>query len=74
MKLKKIFASFLLLGFLLGVYEGKVALWQDGQEKPMKVTPYRVTLFPKADQEKLKKGIHVDSLKQLQELIEDYFS
>lgn len=74
MKMQKICMNLLIFGFLLGVYEGKIALWQDGKEKPIKVTPYEVTMFPEDDQQKLKNGIHVESLKELQKLIEDYFS
>lgn len=74
LKIRKICLNLVLLGFLLGVYQGKVALWQDGKEKPIKVTPYKVTMFPEKDQQRLKNGIHVENLKELQELIEDYFS
>ena len=74
MRKDRIFSNILLFGFLLGVYEGKIALWKDNQEKPMKVLPYQVSMLPKADQQALHKGIHIDSLSQLYKMLEDYLS
>ena len=74
MKRKKILCNILLFGFLLGVYEGKIALWKDGQTKPMKVLPYQASMLPEADQKALKEGIRFDSLKELYKMMEDYLS
>ncbi len=71
---RTVLANILLFGFLLGVHEGKVALWKDNQKAPLKVFPYNVSMFPESDQKRLEKGIHVDSLSELYALIEDYFS
>ena len=74
MSKRTILANIALLGFLLGIYEGKVALWKDNQKKPIKVFPYEASMFPEEDQKRLKEGVHVDSLSELYKLIEDYFS
>ena len=75
MKLKQILVTNLLLfGFILGVHEGKVALWRDGQKKPMKVFPYQVSILPEADQKRLEAGIHADSLSELYKMVQDYLS
>ena len=74
MKKKKILLNFLLFGFILGVYEGKVALWKDHQKDPIKVLPYQVSMLPEADQKALEKGIHIESLSQLHKMLEDYLS
>ena len=74
MKKKKILLNFLLFGFILGVYEGKVALWKDHQKDPIKVIPYQVSMLPEADQKALEKGIKIDSLAQLHKMLEDYLS
>ena len=71
---QKIMCNVLLFGFLLGVYEGKIALWKDNQEKPIKVLPYQVSMLPEADQRVLRKGIHIDNLSQLYKMLEDYLS
>lgn len=63
-----------LLGFLLGVHNGRIALWEDGKQKPIKVFPYSAGLLPKQDRQALEKGIHFDSKQQLLERIEDYLS
>ena len=74
MRRKKILCNILILGFLLGVYEGKVALWKGNDPKPMKVFPYQASLLPEADRQALEKGIQVDSLWQLKQMIQDYLS
>lgn len=71
---RSVVTNILLIGFLLGVYEGKIALWKDNQKEPMKVFPYQATMLPEADQQRLREGIHVDSLSELYKLVEDYLS
>ena len=74
MKKMKILTNLVLFGFILGIHEGRVALWKDNQKSPMKVFPYQASMLPEADQQRLEKGIHVDSLSELYKLIEDYLS
>ena len=74
MKKKTLLTNLLLFGFILGIHEGRVALWKEGQQKPIKVFPYQASMFPPADQKRLEEGVHVDNLTELRKLIEDYFS
>ena len=74
MSKRAILANILLFGFLLGIHEGKVALWKDNHKKPIKVFPYAASQLPEADQKRLEQGVHVDSLGELYSLIQDYFS
>ena len=74
MKIKRFALSILLFGFILGIHEGKVALWKENSPKPIKVFPYQASLLPEADQQRLKEGVHVESISQLRKLIEDYLS
>ena len=60
-------------GFLLGVYEGKIALWKDGSNSPT-VFPYRASLLPRDDRKKLEQGIRIENEDQLIQLLEDYLS
>lgn len=64
----------LILAFLIGNYNGYIALWTDGAKEPTKVFPYSVTSLPPADQEKVNAGIRVDSPDDLKQLLEDYLS
>ena len=64
----------LTFGFLLGIHEGRVALWKDDDPKPIKVFPYYASMLPKADQQALEKGIHLDDDADLRSLLEDYLS
>ena len=62
------------LGFLLGIQNGYIALWKDGNEEPVEVFPFRAEMLPRVDQEKLSLGIHIDSANELAQLMEDYLS
>ena len=74
MKMKAWLCTLLLFGFLLGVHEGKVALFRDGSTKPMKVFPYDISMLPEADQKRLKDGVYADSLNELRKIVQDYLS
>lgn len=64
----------LLFGFLLGISDGYIALWKDGNADPVRVFPYRAEHLPIADQQALEEGIHLDSKEKLIQLLEDYLS
>lgn len=74
MKKKQLANLVLIFGFLLGIRDGYIALWQDGGPEPVRVFPYRAELLPAADQKALAEGIHLDDEKQLAQLLEDYLS
>lgn len=66
--------SILLIGFLLGIHEGKIALWENGSKEPVKVFPYYASMLPEPDQKALEKGIVVPDSHRLNKLLEDYLS
>ena len=63
----------LLLGYL-GLYNGQLALYNSNRSTPDTVLPYRVELFPEADQESLRYGIPYNSESELSRLLEDFLS
>lgn len=64
----------LVAAFLIGNYQGYIALWTDEDSAPAKVFPYCVASLPPADQERIDQGIRVDSEDDLRRLLEDYLS
>ena len=74
MKNRRILTNLVIFGFILGIHEGRIALWKDNHKEPMKIFPYQASMLPEADQERLEQGIHVDSLSELYKLVEDYLS
>lgn len=64
----------LILTILLGTYEGRLALWRQGESYPLRIFPLSVATLPPADQKLLAKGIPVDSEQKLAHLLEDYLS
>lgn len=66
--------AILLLGFLLGVRDGKIALWKDGASEPWRVFPYPVSVLPPETQQELKNGIRIDSMEDLDRVLENLLS
>ena len=66
-------ALILAFGFLLGIHDGKIALWTDGNPVP-KVFPYRAQMLPEADQRRLEAGIRIEDGSELAGILEDYLS
>jgi hypothetical protein len=64
----------LFFAFLLGSHEGFVALWVTPGSEPVRVFPYAVSSLPPADQQRLLKGISIESEADLIALLEDYLS
>ena len=73
MKYRKQLAA-LALTFLLGVHDGYIALWRDGNPEPVEIFPYKAELLPEADRNRLEQGIRIENKRQLLELMEDYLS
>ena len=64
----------MVLGFLLGIHNGNIALWKDDDPEPAKVFPYRAELLPEADRKELERGIRIDNFRDLNRLLEDLLS
>lgn len=65
---------FFLFGFLLGIHEGRIALWKDGQVSPLKVFPYPIAVLPSKTKQELLHGIRVDTMEDLDRLLENLLS
>lgn len=74
MKIKNLVISTLLLGYILGIHNDKLALWKDDDPEPIKIFPFSVTSLPKADQNALRHGIKIKDKEGLMHIIEDYLS
>ena len=55
-------------------YDGKIAVYKNGENKPMEVYESYVSLLPEQDRQRLQNGIKVDNTADLQKIIEDYTS
>ena len=64
----------LLLGFLLGIHEGKIALWYNNDPTPITVFPYSAKMLPVEERRALEEGIRFDTMEELKSLLEDYLS
>lgn len=60
--------------YTLGVWEGQLAVFEGGAPFPQKLYEVPISSLPPAEQEKLKAGISVANIDELQVLLEDYTS
>lgn len=58
--------------YLVGIHEGKIALWKGTDPEPIKVFPYSVSELPPEAQKQLQAGIKVNSVRELRKLAEQY--
>lgn len=72
--MKKQVYTLLLLTCFLGLQDGYLALFREGDAAAYHVFPYRAELYPKADKQALKEGIPFGSQAELSQLLEDYLS
>lgn len=74
MSIRKTASVFLLLGILIGIYNGRVALWKDQDPEPYRVFPYPAAAVPAEIREALEHGIRIDSEADLEALLENLLS
>lgn len=60
--------------YIVREYDGMVAVFYNGQDKPFKITDRYVSALPQQDINDLKQGIEVDDEKKLRKLLEDLCS
>lgn len=66
--------TMILLGFLLGIHEGRIALWKDGKSEPWRIFPYPAAVLPSDTQSQLREGIRIDTMEDLDRLLENLLS
>ena len=71
-RMRRICTMALMAGFLLGIRNGRLALWQEGVSHPVQVYDIRADSLPPADQLQLRRGIRVESREALWLLLENY--
>lgn len=60
--------------YLLGIHDGKIALWEGDDPEPVQVFPYRASMLPAEARKLLEKGIPIESMEELRQLAEQYLS
>lgn len=74
MKTKRHLACIILTGILVGIHNGRIAIWVGEDPEPKTVLPYPAELLPDTDRSALEKGIHLKSRQELIRFIEDHCS
>lgn len=62
----------LVCGFLLGIHEGRLTLWRDGEDRPEQIYDIRADSLPPADRLQLSRGIRAQSREEVWQLLENY--
>lgn len=71
---KRLLSMLLVFGFLLGIRNGRLALWRDGEPHPEQIYDIRADTLPPADRLRLRQGIRLESREEVWELLENYLS
>lgn len=71
-RIRNICTLVLVMGFLLGIRDGRLALWRDGESHPEQIYDIRADTLPPADQLQLRRGIRVETRQDLWLLLENY--
>lgn len=58
--------------YLVKDVSGKINIFKQGQNKPIKIIPKAVRFLPEYDQKMLKDGIYIKTKEQLNNVLEDY--
>ena len=74
MKIRRYLSYILLAGILVGIHNGRLAVWQGEDPQPSVILPYPADLLPEADRMALEKGIRMESKEDLIRFMEDYCS
>ncbi len=61
-------------GYILGEYEGKLALYRSGSSRPYKKLSYDISMLTEYDREQVINGIYAENEAELNRLIEDLTS
>jgi hypothetical protein len=62
------------LSYIVKEYNGKIAVFEEGKNKPFKVTDSSVSDLPEYDRKLLEEGIKATTKQELQRILEDYCS
>ena len=66
-------AAFLSV-YLLGIHDGKIALWSGDDPEPIRVFPDSASMLPEEARKQLEAGIPIESMEDLNRLAEAYLS
>ncbi len=64
----------LLLGFLVGSYNGRLAVWKNDDPEPYRVYPCPIYLLPKKERAALQQGIPINDMDDVSEFLENFLS
>lgn len=71
-QLSNLLCCALLAVYLLGIHEGKIALWKGNDPQPVKVFDYSASQLPEEAQKRLQEGVPIKSIRELRQLAEQY--
>ena len=74
MRKRHLIPQLLLLTILLGIHNGRIAMWKDQDPEPVRIFPYSAAALPPNLRDALQKGITIDSEDDLQQLLENFLS
>lgn len=71
-QLSNLLCCALLAVYLLGIKDGKIALWKGNDPEPIKIFDYSASNLPEDARKQLETGVPINSLRELRKLAEQY--
>lgn len=66
-------SGLLAVGFFLGIHNGRIGIWLNGEKEPSRVIPCPVFLLTPSQQKALTQGIQIDTMEDMESLIRNFF-
>ena len=64
----------LLLSFLIGSHNGRLAVWKDDDPQPFRVFPCPTYLLPRKDRDALERGILIKDMEDVANFLENFLT
>lgn len=73
-RLTRSLCPLIILGFLVGTYNGRIAVWEGDDPEPFRVYPCPVYLLPKKERDMLKRGIRISDMEDVRYFLENFMA
>lgn len=70
--ISRLLCPILMAGFLLGIHNGRIAIWKGEDPEPFRTIPFLVSLLPDDFRAALQQGIPIDSMEDLDRFLTEY--
>jgi len=71
--MKEKIAAILILGFLIGIHKGQIGIWKNQDPQVWRIIPCPVWVLSQSQQDMLSKGMSINSIEDLENILTTFF-